>query len=95
MSQQTSFDIQDARDLRAQLTQLRDLLRQEWRGVSLQANNLRMSWHDSKRDVFDDHYRQQIESPYADVERELDEYIEFINNQLRIAEDLNQRLGDL
>lgn len=95
MAQQTSFDIQDARDLRDQLAQLRDFLRSEWRSVSSQAGNLRMSWHDSKRDEFDDYYRKQIEAPYANVERELDEYIAFLDNQLRIAEDLKRRLGNL
>ena len=94
-SQKTTFNIEDAKELRDQLVQMRQFLRAEWQGVSSQARSLRMTWHDLYQSVFDEYYLKMIEAPYAGVERELDQYISFVDNQIRIAEEIKSRVGSL
>lgn len=94
-SQKTTFNIEDAKELRDQLVQMRQFLRAEWQGVSRQASYLRGTWHDLYQSVFNEYYVKMIEAPYADVERELDQYISFLDNQIRIAEEIKPRVGSL
>lgn len=95
MVQNTVFDIEKAKELRASLAQLKELVKGDWRNVSSQATNLRRSWHDRQYDQFEEFYRKQIEAPYADVERELEEYGTFLDQQIAKAEETQHKLGNL
>jgi hypothetical protein len=95
MVQNTSFDIEHTKDLYLQLTQLRDFLNSEWRNISSQSRNLRLTWHDPQSDQFDQYYTRNIEAPYADVVSELDGYIAFLDKQITTAEEIKRKLGNL
>lgn len=94
MSQQTSFSIEDAKELLTQLQQFRDVLVREWSRVSNQWHNLSMTWHDEQRTQFEPIYSKLL-GTYADAQQEAEQYIAFLDNQIRIADERKQKLSGL
>lgn len=94
MSQQTSFDVLDAKVLDSHLQQFRDVLIREWSSVSSQWRNLSMTWHDDQHARFEPIFNKLL-ATYADAQRETEEYIAFLENQIRIAEERAQKLAGL
>lgn len=95
MVQNTVFDIDKAQELRTSLAQLQELVKRDWRDVSSQAINLQRSWHDRQHRQFAEFYRRQIEDPYTDVERQLGEYISFLDQQIAKTQESEHKLGNL
>ncbi|HAT15950.1 MAG TPA: hypothetical protein DCS91_22460 [Microcoleaceae bacterium UBA11344] len=94
MAEQTSFDLEDAKDLREQLQQFYETQRQEWSRVLSQWENLKGVWHDNQFDSFEPLF-EKLKSTYSDGERECESYLVFLNQQIKVAEERRQKLGNL
>ena len=94
MSRQTSFDLEDAETLLKQLQRFHETIRQDWSKVLSQWANLRSVWHDQQFDKFEPLF-EKLTTTYSDSERECEEYIAFMQDQIRIAEDRRAKMGAL
>jgi hypothetical protein len=61
----------------------------DWSSVMSQWQNLQNSWKDSQYDRFEPLF-EQLARTYSELEHQQDEYIEFLQNRLRSAEDAAQ-----
>lgn len=94
MAGQTVFSTDDAEDLLRQLQQFKDVLNDEWSMVLNQWSNLKSVWHDRQFDQFEPIFEKFIAN-YRDTEEENEKYIHFLQQEIKIAEKRNQRLGNL
>lgn len=94
MAAQTTFDLEDAKDLLKQLENFHEVMKQEWSRVENQWSNLRSCWHDEQYQTFEPLY-DKLSSTHKDSEKESGEYISFMREQVRIAEERRAKLGDL
>jgi len=94
MAEQTKFSTDDASDLLRELQQFKDILNDEWSRVLNQWSNLESVWHDQQFDKFEPLFEKVIVN-YRDTEQENEKYISFIQEEIKIAEERNQRLGNL
>jgi hypothetical protein len=94
MAGQTQFSTEDAEDLLKQLQQFKDILNDEWSRVLNQWSNLKSVWHDRQFDQFEPIFDQFIAN-YRDTEEENEKYIRLIQEEIKISEERNQRLGNL
>jgi hypothetical protein len=94
MAGQISFEITDAQDLLGQLQQFDDTIRQDWAKVLNQWGNLKSVWRDQQFDRFEPLF-DKLSSTYNDAERECEGYIAFLQDQIRIAEARQSRMGEL
>lgn len=92
--QQTSFSLEDAQVLLTELQQFRDLLQQEWSRVLSQWQSLKGTWRDDQFDKFEPLF-EKMAANYQDAEGDCDNYIEFLQEQIRIAESRKSKLGGL
>lgn len=91
---QTTFESQDAEELLRQLQDFRETLRQEWSRVQSQWGNLKAVWNDQQFDRFEPLF-EKFSATYDDAERECEKYINFLQEQLQVAEDKKQKLSNL
>lgn len=89
---QTSFDAQDAEDLLKELEQFHEAIRDEWSRVLNQWNNLKSVWRDQQFDRFEPIFEKFI-STYMEAEKESDQYIRFVREQIEINENKKQKLA--
>jgi len=94
MAAQTTFDLEDAKDLLKQLENFHEVMKQEWSRVENQWSNLRSCWHDDQYQTFEPLY-DKLSSTHKDSEKESGEYISFMREQVRIAEEHRAKLGAL
>lgn len=94
MAAQTTFDLEDAKDLLKQLENFHEVMKQEWSRVENQWSNLRSCWHDDQYQTFEPLY-DKLSSTHKDSEKESGEYISFMREQVRIAEERRAKLGAL
>ncbi len=94
MVKQTSFDLEDAKNLLSQLTQFYRTLWQEWSHVSTQWNNLKETWRDEQFNQFEPLF-EQLSSTYKDEIEECESYIVFLKQQIEIADKRRVKLGDI
>lgn len=91
---QTTFESQDAEELLKQLQDFRETLRQEWSRVQSQWGNLKSVWNDQQFDRFEPLF-EKFSATYDDAERECEKYINFLQEQLQVAEKTNEQLDQL
>ena len=94
MAEQTTFEIQDAKDLLYQLEQMLSTLKSEWAQVSNQWSSLSMTWYDLQREEFEPIYDKLLDV-YSSSQLEIENHITFINEQIRIAEERSSKLAGL
>ncbi len=92
--QQTSFSLEDAAVLLSDLQQFRETFQQEWSRVLSQWANLKIAWRDEQFDKFEPLF-EKMAANYQDAEQDCDNYIEFLQEQIRIAESRKSKLGGL
>lgn len=85
MAVQTTFKLDDAMDLLSQLEGFREAIKQDWARVENQWANLRSCWHDDQYNTFEPLYNK-LSATHKDSERECEEFISFMREQIRIAE---------
>lgn len=85
MAVQTTFKLDDAIDLLSQLVDFREALKQDWSKVENQWATLRSCWHDEQYDIFEPLY-DKLSATHKDSEKECDEFISFMREQISIAE---------
>lgn len=94
MAAQTTFKLDDAVDLLSQLEGFREAIKQDWSMVENQWANLKSCWHDDQYNTFEPLYNK-LSSTHKDSEKECEEFISFMREQIRIAEERNAKLGAL
>ncbi len=94
VKQQTSFSSEDAEMLLKDLQQFREVLQQEWSRVLSQWANLKIAWRDEQFDRFDPLF-EKMAANYNDAEQDCDRYIQFLQEQIRIADERKSKLGAL
>lgn len=92
--QQTSFSSEDAKLFLSELQDFRDALQQEWSRVLNQWANLKVAWHDEQFDRFEPLF-EQFAANYNDAQRDCENEIIFVQEQIRIADERNSKLGTL
>lgn len=91
----TSLDLEDAKALLTQLQGFRETLHQEWiTSVSNQWGNLKLVWHDELFDQFEPPF-EQLDDSYREAEKDCEEYITFIKEQIQIAEEVRGSISGL
>ena len=91
---QTTFKSDDAIDLLSQLKGFQEALKQEWSKVEDKWANLRSCWHDDQYNSFEPLY-DKLSSTHKDSERECEEFISFMREQIRIDEKRKTDLAKL
>jgi hypothetical protein len=94
MAAQTTFDLDDAKDLLKQLENFHEAMKQDWSRVQNQWANLRSCWHDDQYQTFEPLY-EKLAATHKDSQKESEEYISFMREQVRIAEERRAKLGAL
>jgi len=89
----TSFDLEDAEALLTQLRRFYETLREEWSSVSNQWGNLKSVWHDVQFDKFEPLF-EKLSDTHRESEKECEEYIAFMKEQIQIAQEVRDRLKD-
>ena len=92
--QQTSFSSEDAKFFLSEQQAFREALRQEWSRVLNQWSNLKATWRDEQFDRFEPLF-EKFAANYSDAERECEDYIAFVQEQIRIADERKAKLGAL
>jgi hypothetical protein len=92
--QQTSFSSEDAEVLLKELQQFREIFQQEWSRVLSQWSNLKINWRDDQFDRFEPLF-EKMAANYNDAEQDCDNYIEFLQGQIRVADERKSKLGGL
>ncbi len=94
MTQQTSFDLDHAKALQAQLNRFSGTFQGEWRQVLNHWGNLKSCWHDKQFDQFELFF-EKLASTYETTIEECNEYEYFLAKQIQIAEEQKSKLGNL
>jgi hypothetical protein len=82
----TGVNIEDARLLLQQLGHFQETIQSDWATVTIKWQNLQDSWQDNQRDKFEPIFDNLCET-YNKSERQQQEYIQFLENLIRAAED--------
>ena len=90
----TSFERQDAEDLLNQLKQYHETQRQEWSSVLNQWKNLESVWLDKQYEKFEPLF-DKLSSTYSEAEKDCEKYITFIQKQIKIDEQKEEKLKNL
>ena len=94
MGKQTSFDKQNAEALMSQLQQLHETIEKERSKVLSQWGKLQTSWADEQYYKFQP-FLGKFAATYGDAERQLEKDVAFLKEQIRLAEERRQKLGNL
>ena len=94
MADRVSFEISDAQDLLQQLQQFEETIRHDWSSVLNQWGNLQATWRDQQFDRFEPLF-ERLAATYNDANRQCEGYIAFLQDQIRIAEARQARMGAL
>lgn len=94
MNGQISFEVADVEDVLKELQQFKEVIRHDWNRVLDQWGNLKSDWRDQQFDRFEPLFEKLI-ATYNDSERECENYISFLQEQIRIAEARRSRMGEL
>lgn len=94
LREQTSFEVEHARELLHKLQDFLQTIREEWSRVKNQWSNLEQTWRDEQYEKFEPLF-DQLSSTYSNAEQECEGYIRFVDEQIRIAEKRKQRLSSL
>jgi DNA repair ATPase RecN len=90
----TSFEVEDAENLKSNLQNIRETLQGEWSAVTSAWQNLQAEWNDVQRDKFEDAF-QQLLADYQMIEQATERYTQQLSEQIQIAQKQNDRLNAL
>ena len=94
MAVQTTFKLDDAMDLLSQLQSFQEALKQDWSMVENKWADLRSCWNDEQYNYFEPFY-EKLSATHKDSEKECEEFISFMREQIRIAEKHKTDLAKL
>ena len=94
MAVQTTFKLDDAMDLLSQLQSFQEALKQDWSMVENKWADLRSCWHDEQYNYFEPFY-EKLSATHKDSEKECEEFISFMHEQIRIDEKRKTDLAKL
>lgn len=92
MSGQTSFDLEDARQMLHQLERFRETLNQQWSKVLDRWSNLKSTWRDEQFDRFESYF-MKLSSTYEQALEDCENYSLFLNRQIKIYENEKSKLS--
>lgn len=90
----TSFEIDDAENLKSNLQNIQETLQGEWSAVISAWQNLQGAWNDQQRDKFESAF-EQILADYQTIEQATEKYTQQLSEQIQIAQKQNDRLDAL
>jgi DNA repair ATPase RecN len=90
----TSFEVEDAENLKSNLQNIRETLQGEWSVVTSAWKNLQGVWNDQQRDKFENAF-EQIIADYQTIEQAAEKYTQQLSEQIQIAQKQNDRLNAL
>jgi hypothetical protein len=94
MAEQTSSSLEDMMALLNELKNFEENSQAEWNQVLNQWANLRAVWKDQQFDRFEPLF-DNLASNYKEVGISCEIFNQFMNEQVRILEDKQSRLGNL
>lgn len=94
MTNQVSFDLENAKALQARLRDFYATLWQEWSIVKKQWANLEQIWQDEQFDQFEPKF-SKLSQTYEQAIQECEEYRAFLAQQIKLVEDRKLKLGEL
>ncbi len=95
MAAQTKFDLEDAEELQRQLARFVGTLQRELDRVENQWTNLQATWHDDNYNDFVANFFERFRSETNQVLRDCENYEIFLNDKVKTAESLKQKLWKL
>lgn len=95
MPVQTKFNLEDAEELQRQLARFVGTLHRELDRVENQWTNLQASWHDDHYNDFVANFFERFRSETSQVLRDCENYEVFLNDKVKTAESLKQKLWKL
>lgn len=95
MAVQTKFDLEDAEELQRQLARFVGTLQRELDRVENQWANLQATWHDDNYNDFVANFFEKFRSETNKVLRDCENYETFLNDKVKTAESLRQKLWKL
>lgn len=94
MTQQTSFNLDNAKAFQAQLARFSGTFQGEWIQVLNHWGNLKSCWRDEQFDKFETFF-EKLENTYQIAIKECNEYEYFLDKQIEIAEDQQSEFDNL
>ena len=92
MAAQTRFKLEDAEELQRQLARFIGTLQRELDRVENQWANLQATWHDDNYNDFVANFFERFRSVTNQVLRDCENYEVFLNDKVKIAESLKEKL---
>jgi hypothetical protein len=94
MSANTTFEIDKAEKLKAALQRTKETVQQDWQSTTSTLNNLKSLWNDNQR-LKADPVLEKLIANYQTIELELDRHLQSISEQIRIAQNRQEKLDSL
>jgi hypothetical protein len=95
MAVQTKFNLEDAEELQEQLASFVGTLHRELDRVENQWNNLQATWHDDNYNDFAANFLEKFLLTAKEVLSDCENYEIFLNDNVKTAESLKQKLWKL
>jgi uncharacterized protein Yka (UPF0111/DUF47 family) len=94
MSDKVASSLEDMESLLSQIKNFEENSQMEWNQVLNKWADLRSVWRDQQFDKFEPLF-ENLAATYKNVEVSCDTFNQFMNEQVRILEDKQSRLGNL
>ena len=91
MSSNTTFEIDKAEKLKTSLQSLKESIQQDWQTTASALKNLQSQWNDNQS-IKAEQFLEKITSNYRSIEINLDSQIQSISEQIRIAQDRQEKI---
>jgi phage host-nuclease inhibitor protein Gam len=95
MAAQTKFNLEDAEELQRQLARFVGTLQRELDRVENQWNNLQATWRDDNYNEFVANFFERFRSDTKQLLLDCENYEVFLNDKVKTAESLKQKLWKL
>lgn len=95
MATETKFNLEDAQELQRQLARFVGTLQRELDRVESQWANLQATWRDDNYDDFVANFFERFRSDTKQLLRDCENYEIFLNDKVKTAESLKQKLWKL
>lgn len=91
---ETAFNIEHAENLSNSIKKTHEILKTDWSSVRSQWGELKSIWDDNQFDKFEQ-LIESLDATYQIVENGCEKHAQQIDEQIRIAQALNQKLNRL
>ncbi len=95
MATQTTFDLEDAKELQKQLAAFNGTLQRELGRIENQWINLKSTWHDDQYNNFSNNFLEKFLQTCRKLIRECESYEKFLNDEVQSAESIRVKLGSI